>query len=751
MKISHVVEVKTSEEGSLPSLHSSGYFEAEQTKQRRRSFASKTALSPRILPTPIGSFPFSENEFSVKRLRKQSTPVISVSVPTQKRTPSSFKPESVSDPKMFSSSFATDVSLTPDLPQIPIASNPVGEIDSIDSLCGNASESSGDSFNRKEFMEYMTTPKLGLIHPAQNYTPKFNGIQEKFITIAEPWIDPDLEDDPMIKKTLQRRTTVRRLDIQSEVGKVGTSADNFSRSFLLPAFDSKGSPALLSSFDQSDLDSMHFGLNGLHPKSKFQTNFDLILIGVHIASICFVPFLIGFHDLIDPTTTNFFDAIITAVYFLEALLSLVTPMSELKSRIYSIREYEMMRPYLSDWIISQSFQLILDVLSTLPFRTIFNSLNGCEFFLLLRLIRIFRLPGIVHRCAYCTKLQLHTEKLMGVGGSKIVPIGLTIFVFIHYNACMLYYSGRSNGFVGWETFWFGLKSANLWDSYVLAFLLGVGNMFPMSFKPQTISEQLIDIFFIFAGACLYAILVGYISSAAISFDNSGRLYNQKMEELIDYIKWKKLSPETRQKLVSYYETKYRGKYFEEETLLADMNESLRTEISLHNTRNLIMKVPFLQRETGDHRDEIFYSRIASALHARYYIPGDSITKQGESGADMFFILSGKVDVFVDGRYRVSLYDGSYFGEVALITKVLRTATVQATMPSVLYRLTNKDFHTIITEFPDIKQRIDVLAFEREKLLALAESARAEQEGEKEESKIQLEGQIDEDISDGKIH
>ncbi|KAI9334870.1 hypothetical protein BDR26DRAFT_897680 [Obelidium mucronatum] len=74
-----------------------------------------------------------------------------------------------------------------------------------------------------------------------------------------------------------------------------------------------------------------------------------------------------------------------------------------------------------------------------------------------------------------------------------------------------------------------------------------------------------------------------------------------MEELIDYVKWKKLSDETKEKLISYYETKYRGKYFEEDTLLADMNDSLREEISCHNTRKLIEKVPFSgeRQETGE--------------------------------------------------------------------------------------------------------------------------------------------------------
>ncbi|ORY43511.1 hypothetical protein BCR33DRAFT_766680 [Rhizoclosmatium globosum] len=505
----------------------------------------------------------------------------------------------------------------------------------------------------------------------------------------------------------------------------------FSFYCLIPAYDSKGALISVDNFDEVDIAAISFLRNGFHPKSRFITNFDFIMSLFHVLCIFLVPFLIGFGFFIESTTKTYFECLYTIVYLLDSIASLLTPQSKLKSQIYNIREFEQMRPSLYEWTrIWYTGYFLFDLFSVIPFSWFLHEIapfNGTEFFMIFRLIRVIRLPVIIARCSHYRRIRILFEKMFGVGGSKIAPIGLGIYFFIHYNACSLYYSARTNGFVGWETFWFELKTANLWESYTLAFLLGVGNMFPMSFKPQTVMEQFVAIFYIFIGAGLYGILVGYISSAAISIDNSGRLYNQKMEELIDYIKWKKLSPETRQKLVSYYETKYRGKYFEEDTLLSEMNESLRTEISLHNTRSLIVKVPFLRRETGDHRDEIFYSRIASALHVRYFIPGDYITKEGESGNDMFFILSGKVDVFVNGHWKVALYDGAYFGEVALITKVLRTASVKASAPSVLYRLSHQDFHEIIAEFPDIQQRIDLLVFEREKLLRLAEEARAESE------------------------
>ncbi|KAI8609122.1 cyclic nucleotide-binding-like protein [Chytriomyces sp. MP71] len=188
--------------------------------------------------------------------------------------------------------------------------------------------------------------------------------------------------------------------------------------------------------------------------------------------------------------------------------------------------------------------------------------------------------------------------------------------------------------------------------------------------------------------------------------------------LIDYVRWKKLPEVTKQKLISYYETKYRGKYFEEESLLADMNDSLRSEIVHQNTRELIEKVPFLSRSANDGRDDIFFRRIAGFLHARYFIPGDFITKQGEYGKDMFFILSGKVHVYVNGKRAVALYDGAYIGEVALICRAMRTATVEAAMPSVLYRLTLEDFQSVLIEFPDMKAKIDKLAKDRERMLSV---------------------------------
>ncbi|KAI8610830.1 cyclic nucleotide-binding-like protein [Chytriomyces sp. MP71] len=165
-------------------------------------------------------------------------------------------------------------------------------------------------------------------------------------------------------------------------------------------------------------------------------------------------------------------------------------------------------------------------------------------------------------------------------------------------------------------------------------------------------------------------------------------------------------PRDARKLVAYYETKYRGRYFEEETLLADMNESLREDIAYQNTVTLLQKVPFFQRDLKDGRDEAFLRRIAAALQARYYIPRDFLFQQGDPGNELFFMLSGKTTAFVNGVERGAFYEGDFFGEIAFLKSTKRAATVQAAFPTMVYRLGKKEFVRIMAEFPEMDDLIE---------------------------------------------
>ncbi|KAJ3130876.1 anaphase-promoting complex subunit Hcn1 [Physocladia obscura] len=218
-----------------------------------------------------------------------------------------------------------------------------------------------------------------------------------------------------------------------------------------------------------------------------------------------------------------------------------------------------------------------------------------------------------------------------------------------------------------------------------AVALSVANTFPVGYEATNPREQCVVIVFVMLGATLYACVVGAISSIAMGYDASGRMFKQKIDELKEYMNWKHINGTTQKKILNIMES---GLF----ALLEEMNESLRNEISAHNCRELISKVPFLRREQNDGRDDLFIGRISSALKPCYFVAGDVLFVQGEV-------------------------------KIALIANIPRTATVQAASPCMLYRLTRAAFDTIANTFDDVKKKVDDIYTDRMNKIRLDEETR----------------------------
>jgi CRP-like cAMP-binding protein len=78
---------------------------------------------------------------------------------------------------------------------------------------------------------------------------------------------------------------------------------------------------------------------------------------------------------------------------------------------------------------------------------------------------------------------------------------------------------------------------------------------------------------------------------------------------------------------------------------------------------------------------------------------------------MYLIASGTVQVdTVDGK--ILLHEGDFFGEMALLTRERRTATVTAIKSTDLLVLDCDDFHRFIDRNPDVGARVRAVAQQR---------------------------------------
>jgi voltage-gated potassium channel len=89
-----------------------------------------------------------------------------------------------------------------------------------------------------------------------------------------------------------------------------------------------------------------------------------------------------------------------------------------------------------------------------------------------------------------------------------------------------------------------------------------------------------------------------------------------------------------------------------------------------------------------------------------------IIRKGNAGDCMYFIASGEVEVDLPGK-KVTLGDGAFFGEMALLGNNLRSANITTTRVSKLLVLDLVDFRLLMARHPDLAETIDAEARRRQ--------------------------------------
>jgi CRP-like cAMP-binding protein len=99
--------------------------------------------------------------------------------------------------------------------------------------------------------------------------------------------------------------------------------------------------------------------------------------------------------------------------------------------------------------------------------------------------------------------------------------------------------------------------------------------------------------------------------------------------------------------------------------------------------------------------------------------GYVLVREGRPGREFFVLVDGTVQVTAKGRKIAELSGGDWFGEIALLTKVPRTATVTSTSAVRALVVTDRSFRRLVETMPSIA--LKVLASVGERLAADSKS------------------------------
>lgn len=85
--------------------------------------------------------------------------------------------------------------------------------------------------------------------------------------------------------------------------------------------------------------------------------------------------------------------------------------------------------------------------------------------------------------------------------------------------------------------------------------------------------------------------------------------------------------------------------------------------------------------------------------------GTVLARQGEAGHEFFVVLEGDVEITRDGQHVDPRGGADFFGEVALVADVPRTATLTAKTPVRLFVLTTQGFRSLMARNPDVELKV----------------------------------------------
>jgi len=115
---------------------------------------------------------------------------------------------------------------------------------------------------------------------------------------------------------------------------------------------------------------------------------------------------------------------------------------------------------------------------------------------------------------------------------------------------------------------------------------------------------------------------------------------------------------------------------------------------------LIRKVPLFSKLSKSGLQE-----VASIADEMDFPEGKDLIREGERGREFLVILEGSADVSQGGKRIRQLAKGDFLGEIALVTKQPRTATVTTTSAVRALVITDRDFARLLRDSPEIGQGV----------------------------------------------
>lgn len=377
-------------------------------------------------------------------------------------------------------------------------------------------------------------------------------------------------------------------------------------------------------------------------------------------------------------------------------------------------------------------RFFVDLLATIPFELVASAVltnNSFSFqlFGLLKLVRLLRLGRIITYMKFKQGIKI---------GFRIFQLLFFLLLLVHWIGCIWYMLVSDKD--SWvppkdldsgETNFYEISNIRQYTVvFYYAILLIVGN----ESAPKTMEQTIFSSLVVIMGAIVTAFIFGNMAALMATINKKDSHFQEQLDFVSTTMRSIKLPEEIQNQVIEYLMHCQESPDVQQdiEKFFEILSPSLKNMILNHMYNKIISEIDVFNDST-----EIEKGFIVNNLKTMLFLVDDEIIRQGDFGNRMYFISSGTVDVYLThekykkdikieenkeaevesesdfdendntlmkNEIRINrLMSGSYFGEVALVTNLKRTATVKAVDYTTLAYLTRDNFTDIKKEFPQV--------------------------------------------------
>ncbi|XP_030605834.1 potassium/sodium hyperpolarization-activated cyclic nucleotide-gated channel 1 [Archocentrus centrarchus] len=455
----------------------------------------------------------------------------------------------------------------------------------------------------------------------------------------------------------------------------------------------------------------------IHPYSDFRFYWDLLMLLLMMGNLIILPVGITFFRDENTPSWIIFNVVSDTLFMVDLVLNFRTGIVKEDNTEILLDPRAIRQKYLKSWFLVDFVSsipvdyifLMVDSLDSEVYRTA-RALRIVRFTKILSLLRLLRLSRLIRYIHQWEEIFHMTYDLASAMVRIVNLIGMMLLL-CHWDGCLQFLVPMLQDFP--PDCWVSknLMVNDTWGvQYSYALFKAMSHMLCIGYgaqAPEGMTDVWLTMLSMIVGATCYAMFIGHATALIQSLDSSRRQYQEKYKQVEQYMSFHKLPADVRQKIHEYYEHRFQGKMFDEENILGELSEPLKEEIVSFNCRSLVANMPLFANA-----DPNFVTAVLTKLRFEVFQPSDFIIREGTVGRKMYFIQHGRVSVLTRGNKETKLSDGSYFGEICLLTRGRRTASVRADTYCRLYSLSVDSFNEVLEEHPMMRRAFETVAADR---------------------------------------